>query len=172
MAVVVGGLFAVGFYLLMQRPLMRIVLGFLVLGHGTNLLLLVAGGGPGAAPVLAGDTLTGSGAFADPLPQAMALTSIVITFGLSAFLMALAYRSWRLFGHDEVQDDLEDRLIGTVRERAGTDPGLHDVPGAPAAAVPDDETTEGRESGGATEDSGTGGATEDRESPEPPEERS
>lgn len=129
MAVVVGGLFTVGFYLMLQRPLMRIVLGFIVLGHGTNLLLLVAGGAPGDPPIVAGGT-SGFGRFADPLPQAMALTSIVITFGLTAFLLALAYRSWRLSGHDEVQDDLEDRLIGTVRERAEADPALRDVPGA------------------------------------------
>lgn len=55
----------------------------------------------------------------------MALTAIVITFGLTAFLMALAYRSWRLSGHDEVHDDVEDRLIGTARERAEAGP----VPG-------------------------------------------
>ncbi|THA24014.1 Na(+)/H(+) antiporter subunit C [Streptomyces sp. RKND-216] len=129
MAVTVGVLFAVGFYLMLQRPLMRIVFGFLVLGHGTNLLLLVAGGGPGEPPVVEGGSPAGDlRRFADPLPQAMVLTSIVITFGLSAFLLALAYRSWRLSGHDEVQDDLEDRLIGTSRERAGADPASDDVP--------------------------------------------
>jgi multicomponent Na+:H+ antiporter subunit C len=137
MAVTVGVLFAVGFYLMLQRPLIRIVLGFLVLGHGTNLLLLVAGGGPGKAPVVKGGSPTGDlQQFADPLPQAMALTSIVITFGLSAFLMTLAYRSWRLSGHDEVQDDLEDRLIGTARERAGEDPALVDVPPVEEDDVP------------------------------------
>ncbi|MFB8778511.1 Na(+)/H(+) antiporter subunit C [Streptomyces albogriseolus] len=117
MALMVGGLFAIGFYLMLQRSLMRIVLGFILLGHGTNLLLLVAGGTPGRPPVLDGTT-DASARIADPLPQAMALTAIVITFGLTAFLMALGYRSWRLSGHDEVHDDVEDRLIGTARERA------------------------------------------------------
>ncbi|MDT0378280.1 NADH-quinone oxidoreductase subunit K [Streptomyces sp. DSM 42041] len=145
MALTVGVLFAVGFYLMLQRPLMRIVLGFLVLGHGTNLLLLVAGGGPGRVPVVEGGAASGNlGRFADPLPQALALTSIVITFGLSAFLMALAYRSWRLSGHDEVQDDLEDRLIGTTRERAGEDPALVDVPPVEEGDVPG---TDGRRGG-------------------------
>ncbi|WP_320777974.1 Na(+)/H(+) antiporter subunit C [Streptomyces sp. CRN 30] len=114
MALVVGGLFAAGFYLMLQRSLMRIVLGFILLGHGTNLLLLVAGGTPGRAPVLEGEGTDG-GRIADPLPQAMALTAIVITFGLTAFLVALAYRSWRLSGDDEVRDDVEDGRIGTVR---------------------------------------------------------
>ncbi|MEV7788859.1 Na(+)/H(+) antiporter subunit C [Streptomyces sp. NPDC088106] len=134
MALVVGGLFAAGFHLMLQRSLMRIVLGFILLGHGTNLLLLVAGGTPGRPPVLRGK---GSDAeqMADPLPQAMALTAIVITFGLTVFLVALAYRSWRLSGHDEVRDDLEDRRIGTARERARNDP-------SPEHGA-DDATTEG-----------------------------
>ncbi|MER5217939.1 Na(+)/H(+) antiporter subunit C [Streptomyces sp. NPDC002838] len=120
MAVVVGVLFALGFYLMLQRSLMRILLGFILLGHGTNLLLLVAGGTPGSPPVVEGKT-TDPARVADPLPQAMALTSIVITFGLTAFLVALAFRSWRQSGHDEVRDDVEDRRIGTARERAGSD---------------------------------------------------
>ena len=47
----------------------------------------------------------------DPLPQAMVLTAIVITLGMVAFVLALAYRSWQIDGHDEVQDDVEDRRI-------------------------------------------------------------
>ncbi|MCZ7414340.1 MULTISPECIES: Na(+)/H(+) antiporter subunit C [unclassified Streptomyces] len=122
MAAVVGALFTAGFYLMLQRSLMRIVLGFIVLGHGTNLLLLVAGGPPGRPPVVEGGAGGAGGPeataeYADPLPQAMALTSIVITFGLTAFLLALAYRSWLISGHDEVRDDVEDRLIGTPRAR-------------------------------------------------------
>jgi multicomponent Na+:H+ antiporter subunit C len=48
----------------------------------------------------------------------MILTAIVITLGMSAFLLALAYRSWRLAGRDEVQDDIEDRRIMELAERA------------------------------------------------------
>ena len=47
----------------------------------------------------------------DPLPQAMVLTAIVISLGTTAFLLAMAYRSWQLTGHDDVQDDVEDRAI-------------------------------------------------------------
>ncbi len=113
-AVVVGGLFAVGFHLLLQRSLMRLLFGFLVLGHATNLLVLLASGPPGKPPVL------GEGqeaeAFADPLPQAMALTAIVITFGVTTFLLALAYRVWLGDENDEVPDDLEDRRIRRLKE--------------------------------------------------------
>lgn len=134
MALVVGTLFAIGFYLMLQRSLMRIVLGFVLLGHGTNLLLLVAGGTPGRPPVLE-DGSAVPGRMADPLPQAMALTAIVITFGLTAFLMALAYRSWRLTGHDEVRDDIEDRRIGTFGDR--------DEDGVDGGRTVDDTASEG-----------------------------
>ncbi|RRO12791.1 Na(+)/H(+) antiporter subunit C [Saccharopolyspora rhizosphaerae] len=116
-AVVIAVLYSVGFYLLMQRSLMRILLGIVVLGHGSNLLLQIAGGPPGRAPML---TTARPEEMTDPLPQAMALTAIVITFALTTFLLALAYRSWSLLGHDEVRDDVEDRRIQRLEKRMET----------------------------------------------------
>ncbi len=113
MSVVIAVLYAVGFYLLMQRSLMRVLIGVVVLGHGTNLLLQLAGGPPGRAPVIG---LADPATFADPLPQALALTAVVITFALTTFLLALGYRSFVLVGHDEVQDDVEDARIAATRE--------------------------------------------------------
>lgn len=107
----VAVLFVTGLYLIMQRSLLRIVLGFVLLGHAANLALLVAGGMAGAPPLL-----PALGRMADPLPQAMVLTAIVITFGTTALVLALAYSSWRSEGSDEVRDDLEDRRI--AREQA------------------------------------------------------
>lgn len=109
-ALAVGVLYAAGTYLLLQRTLTRIVLGLAMMGHGANLLLLLAGGLPGLPPLI-GDASRSRGDFADPLPQAMALTAIVITFGTVAFLLALSYRSWTLTRDDEVEDDVEDRRI-------------------------------------------------------------
>ncbi len=114
LAGVVGVLFAVGTYLVLQRTLTRIVIGLGVMGHGANLLLLAAGGPSGRAPLVDGE----GGPFADPLPQALALTAIVITFGVTAFLLALAYRSWMLRQDDEVEDDVEDRRIARLRSPA------------------------------------------------------
>lgn len=105
-------LFATGTYLLLQRRLSRILIGVGLIGHGSNVLLLVSGRG-GLAPVI--DTADESD-FADPLPQALALTSIVITFGVTAFLLALGYRSWRITHDDVVEDDVEDRFIARRRE--------------------------------------------------------
>jgi multicomponent Na+:H+ antiporter subunit C len=106
-------LFASGTYLLMQRRLSRILIGVGLVGHGSNILLLTSGGGRGIAPVIG---TADPSEFADPLPQALALTSIVITFGVTAFLLALGYRSWRITHDDVVEDDIEDRFIAR-RER-------------------------------------------------------
>lgn len=105
---VVVVLVTVGVYLLLERSLSRVLLGVIILSNGVNVLFLIAGGAAGGAPIIG---QTAEGEMSDPLPQAMVLTAIVITLGLTAFLLAMAYRSWQLNEHDEVQDDLEDRRI-------------------------------------------------------------
>ena len=116
LALLIGVLYTVGTYLLLQRTLTRIVIGLGLLGHGANLLLLQAGGPSGSVPFVKSKpgVVGAEGGVADPLPQAMVLTAIVITFGVSAFLLALAYRSWVLNGEDEVQDDVEDRRVARL----------------------------------------------------------
>jgi multicomponent Na+:H+ antiporter subunit C len=107
LAATAGLLFAIGTYLVIQRKLSRIIIGIGLLTHGANVLFLMSGR-RGLPP------LVGSGPdddFSDPLPQAMSLTAIVISFGVTAFLLALAYRSWVLTDDDEVEDDVTDRLI-------------------------------------------------------------
>lgn len=113
LAITAGALFAAGTYLIMQRLLTRIVIGLGLIGHGANLLLLGSGGPPGAAPF----TDQAGQALSDPLPQALVLTAIVITFGTTAFLMALAYRSHALTLSDAVEDDQEDRRISEANRR-------------------------------------------------------
>ena len=61
--------------------------------------------------------------FADPLPQALVLTAIVISFGVTALLLALAYRSWLLTNDDEVADDIDDRQVGRTRRQESPTPG-------------------------------------------------
>lgn len=87
-AVMVALLVAGGVYLVLQRGLVRVTLGFVLLGHAANLVLLAAGGtGRRDAPLLGTNDPAGA---ADPLPQAFALTAIVITFGITVYLLALA----------------------------------------------------------------------------------
>lgn len=107
LALAAAALFALGTYLLLQRKLSRIIIGLGLLTHGANLLLITAG--RRGDPPIAGTK--SASAFADPVPQALALTAIVITFGVTALLFALAFRSWLLTRDDEVQDDVGDRAI-------------------------------------------------------------
>ena len=120
LVIVVGVLFAAGVTLLLERNLTRVVLGVTMLGNGVNLLILL-GGAYGGPPIVG---VTPEHAMSDPLTQAMILTAIVITLGMTAFLLAMAYRSWQLHRHDEVQDDVEDRRItrlAALDERATAD---------------------------------------------------
>jgi multicomponent Na+:H+ antiporter subunit C len=107
LAATAAALFGIGTYLVLQRKLSRIIIGIALLSHGAN-VLMVGSGRAGRAPIVGnGDPAD----LADPLPQALALTAIVIGFGVTALLLALAYRSWLLTSDDEVRDDIEDRRV-------------------------------------------------------------
>lgn len=110
-AVLIGVLFAAGVYQMLSRNLIRVLLGFLLIGHGANLLILSAGRS-GSAPIVGED-----GVSADPIPQALVLTSIVITFAISCFLLAMIYRNYQLSRKNEVPDDPDDIA---VEEMAGS----------------------------------------------------
>jgi multicomponent Na+:H+ antiporter subunit C len=122
LVVTIGVLFAAGVYLLLERSLSRVLIGVILIGNGANLLFLVAGGAAGRPPIVGAEP---EGQMSDPLPQAMVLTAIVITLGMTAFLLAMAYRSWQLHGHDEVADDVEDRRV--ARHAALNAPAFEDA---------------------------------------------
>jgi multicomponent Na+:H+ antiporter subunit C len=108
LAVTIGALFATGVYLMLSRNLIRVILGFLLAGHGINLLLLTTG--VGGVPPIVGEAQGGE-QMADPVPQALILTSIVISFAVTAFMLGIIYRTWVLARQDEIQDDAEDRRV-------------------------------------------------------------
>ncbi len=146
--IAIGVLVACGTTLVLERSLTRILVGFVLLGNGVNLFFIVASGPPGAAPIVGASDER----MADPLPQAMALTAIVITLGVTAFGLALAYRTWQLEGHDDVQDDVEDALVIRRAERDDTsasfdevDESLPEEEGADLPAVDDEVTRENDE---------------------------
>lgn len=131
LVIIVGVLFAAGVTLLLERNLTRVILGITLLSNGVNLLILL-GGAYGGPPIVG---VTPEPRMSDPLTQAMILTAIVITLGMTAFLLAMAYRSWLLNGHDDVQDDVEDRRI---MQRAERDEGWEDQDAPePTQAAPD-----------------------------------
>ncbi len=129
-------LFGIGTYLVLQRKLSRIIIGVGLMAHGANVLLLLSGN-PGIPPIIGtGDEHD----FSDPVPQALVLTAIVISFGVTVFLLALAYRSWLLTHDDEVEDDVEDRLVargGFVDEEVADEAeDLEDLEGLMAGGGP------------------------------------
>lgn len=102
-ALVIGAFYAAGIYLMMRRSIVKIILGLVLLGHASNLLIFTSGRLTRANPPLIqqGETaLTGS--FADPLPQALILTAIVIGFGVQAFAVVLFKRLYQRTGADDV----------------------------------------------------------------------
>lgn len=98
-AILIGILTAAGVYLLLRRSLLRMVFGLILLSNAVNLLILTAGGlTRGVPPLIAtGATDLPAGA-ANPLPQALILTAIVIGFGLIAFALILVYRAYAATG--------------------------------------------------------------------------
>ncbi len=102
-ALVTGVLFAAGFFLILRRSIVRVVLGVALLSHAANLALFTAGGlGNRVPPIIPEGALALPEGSADPLPQALILTAIVIGFALQAFLLALVVRASEAAGTDDL----------------------------------------------------------------------
>lgn len=111
LAILVGFLYAFGFYLMLRRSLIKVILGLALFAHGANLMILAAAdarraGDPSAGgvhlPIVQEGQQQLAEPFADPLPQALVLTAIVIGFGLQAFTLVLAKRAYAQLGVDDV----------------------------------------------------------------------
>ena len=100
MIMLVGVLFGCGTFLLLQSHLLRVVVGLSLLSHGANLALMLSGGLTQGNPPL----LTLGPPHVDPLPQALVLTAIVISFGMTAFATVLAFRTRQVFGSDMLDE--------------------------------------------------------------------
>lgn len=111
--VLIGALTSAGVYLLLERNMTRMLLGLLLTGNAINLLILIVGS-PSGNPPVRGRTSNGATTTADPLAQGMILTAIVITMGIAAFVLALAYRSYRMTTEEEVTDDPEDTRVSKL----------------------------------------------------------
>lgn len=108
MSVVVGLVFTVSVYLMLSRNIIRVILGTLTLSHGVHLLLITMAGLQRGAPPLLN---MGEENYADPLPQALVLTAIVIAFGVTSMLLVMAYRTYQ----EHNTEDLE-QLRGSADE--------------------------------------------------------
>ena len=132
--VVMGVLFACGVYAMLERSLTRVLIGFLLVGNAVNILIYLMSGTPGLAPIL------GEGVdpdeISDPLPQAFVLTAIVINLGITAFMLALIYRSWWLaqLGTkgdlvDDEEEDVQDaeEAADLIRSSAADDAAIQEI---------------------------------------------
>lgn len=113
LALFTGLLFAGGTYCLLRRSIVRLIIGIVLLSQGANLLVFISGGlREGEAAIIPPDQKVLAEPFADPLPQALVLTAIVIGFGFIAFALALVYRVHREIKSDDMNSfdrtDLEN----------------------------------------------------------------
>lgn len=100
---VIGSLYAMAIYMLLRRSLVKLLIGLGLLSHASNLLIFTAAGlTRSKAPVIPITSDQIQLPHADPLPQALILTAIVISFGVIAFALALAYRAYRSVNTDDL----------------------------------------------------------------------
>lgn len=105
LALASGVLYAAGIYLMLRRRLAQLIIGIGLLSNGTNLLIFTAGGlTRGQPPVVPDGAQALVAPYADPVPQALVLTAIVIGFGLLAFSLVLAHRVHETIGTDDIDD--------------------------------------------------------------------
>lgn len=114
LAFVIGGLYAAGIYMMMRRSIVKLVVGLILLGHGANLLIFTMGRlTRGEPPLIESGASALAGAYADPLPQALILTAIVIGFGVQAFAVVLIKRVYQRTGTDDLDRMTSTELLGT-----------------------------------------------------------
>lgn len=146
LALIVGVLFAGAVYLMLQRDRLRVILGFVLLGHACNLLIFSAGGTIRREEPLGADP--DPAVTADPLPQAFVLTAIVIAFAITVYLLVLAVTGAPSedVAEETVEDGSTPAAVGTLAdrydrfgERAGTADPHAPGDGPPEPEEPDRE---------------------------------
>ena len=105
LALLIGILYATGIYLILRRSIVKLILGIAFLSQASNLLLLWSGGLEISKPPILGEGVT---SVSDPLPQALVLTAIVISFGLLAFFLVLISRAFEVTQSDDLDDYIEE----------------------------------------------------------------
>jgi len=105
MALIVGVLYGSGLYLMMRRSIVKLIIGMALLSHGANLFIFLMGGlTRGRPPIIPAGAGHPVGPIADPLPQALILTAIVIGFGIMAFAVVLIRRVYQSIGTDDLDE--------------------------------------------------------------------
>lgn len=103
LALMTGVLYAGGIYLILRRSLVKLIIGLVLLGNGVNLLIFLMGGlVKGSPPIIPDASKYVDQLVADPVPQALVLTAIVISFGLQSFAIILIKRAYRVLKTDDI----------------------------------------------------------------------
>jgi multicomponent Na+:H+ antiporter subunit C len=105
LALVIGALYTAGLYMMLRRSIVKLIIGLVLLGHAANLLIFTVGGLRRASPPLIPEgAVQPTAPIADPVPQALILTAIVIGFGVLAFALVLIHRAHQVVGTDDLDD--------------------------------------------------------------------
>lgn len=105
LAIVIGVLYSAGIYMILRRSLVKLILGIIILGNGANLLIFLLGRlVKGSPPIIPGDSKVFEAVYADPVPQALILTAIVISFGLQSFSIILIKRAYKVVKTDDLDE--------------------------------------------------------------------
>lgn len=105
LVLMIGVLYSAGVYLILRRSMVRLLLGIMLLGNGTNLMIFLLGNIiKGKPPIIRADLKVFEDIYADPIPQALILTAIVISFGLTSFAIVLLKRVYALISSDDLDD--------------------------------------------------------------------
>src|SRR5690606_36829008 len=103
MVVLIGVLYAAGIFLMLRRSMVKLLLGLILIGNAANLLIFLLGGLTKGKPPVINETATVlTDVYADPVPQSLILTAIVISFGLQSFAIILLKRVYLVTGSDDL----------------------------------------------------------------------
>ncbi|MBS9525197.1 Na+/H+ antiporter subunit C [Litoribacter ruber] len=105
LVIIIGLLYAAGIYMMLRRSLVKLIIGLILLGNGANLLIFLLGRiVKGKPPIIDDASYVLAEIYADPVPQALILTAIVISFGLQAFAIILIKRAYKVVKTDDLDE--------------------------------------------------------------------
>ena len=105
LVIIIGLLYAAGIYMMLRRSLLKLIIGLIILGNGANMLIFLLGRiVKGKPPIIDSTESILSGIYADPVPQALILTAIVISFGLQSFAIILIKRAYKVVKTDDLDE--------------------------------------------------------------------
>lgn len=159
LVVLMAVLFGAGISIMLERSLTRVLIGFLLVGNSVNILIYLMSGSPGLAPILSDGVDPDE--ISDPLPQVFVLTAIVINLGITAFMLALIYRSWwlaQLGARGDLIDDSQEDAIEAeqaadlIRSSAADDQAVQEIIEASDEEFDGDRRSAARQARGLSDD--------------------